>query len=418
MMRHPRRILAVWLSGLLLLAAAGALWWLHSTPPVVEPEPPHHLSMMAEVPDWSVLDAYQQSITRSDFEQLLAGVYTAGDGWSEWIRIDEQSAEVRTYGDAQWRLVFGEVSRDLPQARYWRTREELPAAPVGRPLQGLHVAIDPGHIGGEWARIEERWLQVGDGVPICEGDMTLLVAQLLRTRLEGLGAKVSLVRDRAEPVTDLRPEDFMTQALAEQADPDKARRLAERWFYRTAEIHARAKRVNETIRPDLVLCLHFNADAWGDPENPQLSEKSHVHLLVHGGYGDDELAFEDQRHALLSRLLSRSHREEVAVGAEVCEVFKEATKLPPFQYSPTYPYVSPVEGHSCLWARNLLANRLYDCPVMFLEPYVMNSKPDYPRMQAGDYVGLREVAGVKQVSIFREYAEVVCAGLVRHYGKR
>jgi hypothetical protein len=39
---------------------------------------------------------------------------------------------------------------------------------------------------------------------------------------------------------------------------------SEKLFYRVSEIHARAKKVNNTIKPDLVLCLHYNAEAWGD----------------------------------------------------------------------------------------------------------------------------------------------------------
>jgi hypothetical protein len=68
-----------------------------------------------------------------------------------------------------------------------------------------------------------------------------------------------------------------------------------------------------------------------------------------------------------------------------------------------------------LWARNLLANRLYRCPVIFMEPYVMNSTIDYPRIQAGDYDGQREISGKMQPSIFREYADAVATGLANHY---
>ena len=34
-----------------------------------------------------------------------------------------------------------------------------------------------------------------------------------------------------------------------------------------------------------------------------------------------------------------------------------------------------------VWARNLLANRIYGCPVVFLEPYIANSLATYPRAQ-------------------------------------
>jgi hypothetical protein len=72
-------------------------------------------------------------------------------------------------------------------------------------------------------------------------------------------------------------------------------------------------------------------------------------------------------------------------------------------------------GNDFLWARNLLANRIFECPVVFLEPYRMNNADTYARIQAGDYQGEREVAGRMQRSIFREYADAIVAGLRAYY---
>jgi hypothetical protein len=266
--------------------------------------------------------------------------------------------------------------------------------------------------------MEERWFVVGDGTPVCEGDMTLLVARLLKPRLEALGAEVSMVREKCEPVTPLRPESLLNAAEDAGADPDSPaalQRLAERLFYRTAEIRARAKLVNSTLKPDLVLCLHFNAESWGDPNNPQLIDHSHLHLLLNGAYNDEEVALADQRFAMIGKLLQRTHEEEASVGATVADTFAEISGLPPYTYPPGSPNARQVNGHPYLWARNLLANRLYDCPVIFMEPYIMNSVRDHTRIQAGDYEGLRDIDGRPLPSIFREYADALTLGLERHY---
>src|SRR6266568_7598560 len=83
-----------------------------------------------------------------------------------------------------------------PVPRLWRPAKCLPAAMLEKPLSGLKVALDPGHLGGNWAKMEERWFQVGSEEPVREGDMTLLVARLLASRLQALGATVALVRDK------------------------------------------------------------------------------------------------------------------------------------------------------------------------------------------------------------------------------
>jgi len=265
--------------------------------------------------------------------------------------------------------------------------------------------------------MEERWFVYDGGNPVTEGDMTLFVAKLLKPKLEALGATVSLVRDKPEPVTPLRPDSLVRDAENSIDPPDSPQalqRLAERLFYRTAEIRARAEIVNTTIKPDLVLCLHFNAEAWGDPNQPTLVPKTHLHLILNGAYNSEEIGLADQRFTMIRKLLSHTHEEEAFVGTTVADTFSEISGLPPYPYLPDAS-VQPVSGHPYLWARNLLANRLYDAPVIFMEPYVMNSITDYARIQAGDYDGLRDIEGKSVPSIFREYADGMAEGLRRHY---
>jgi N-acetylmuramoyl-L-alanine amidase len=377
-----------------------------------KPTPPA-LSMLAAPPDWSALEIYQNTITREEFERLLTTIFTTGDAWRSCIEISENEARIQTGNspaDAIFHLRFALVEPTPP--RHWRSAKELPPTIPEKPLAGLKIAIDPGHIGGAWAKIEERWFVVGTGTPVHEGDMTLHVGKLLKPRLEALGASVSHVRETLEPVTPIRPDGLLS--LTADSATGSPQKLAERLFYRTAEIRARADLVNTTLKPDLVLCLHFNAEAWGDPNAPTLIDRTHLHLLLNGAYTDEEVLLADQRFAMLRKLLQRTHQEEALVGATVADTFAEISGLPPYTYPPESKTVRPL-GHPYLWARNLLANRLYDCPVIFMEPYVMNSTSDHARIQAGDYEGLREISGKLQPSIFREYADALAEGLRKYY---
>ena len=415
---------------LALILVAGLVCLLRLIPGRRVPPPPPPtaaggsgpaLSVLGELPDWSQLDAFQNTITRADFERLLTTVFTTGKGWKSLIEITDHEAMIHT-GDAKspdrFTLQFATPGHAKPAPHRWQTTRDLPPAPPGKPLDGLRVAIDPGHIGGQWAELEERFFIVHSGPPVREGDLTLTVARLLKPRLEKLGATVCLVRSETEPVTPLRPANLLAMAKDSgepAASPDALQRLAERLFYRTAEIHARARLVNRTLQPDLVLCLHFNAEAWGDPYHPKLAKPSHLHLLLNGAYTDTEIALADQRFSLLKKLLGRTHEEEARVGAAVADTFAARTHLPPFTYPAGSATALPVNGHPYLWARNLLANRLYECPVIYMEPYVMNSTADCPRLQAGDYEGLRKINGKSQASIFREYADSLAAALASHY---
>jgi hypothetical protein len=391
-----------------------------------------HLSALGRAPDWSELEKYQATITHDEFTQLLDHVYATHGYGPELIKVEPELARILTRTGTQEYFVLhfarGAAER-LPVTHWWTAPKNLPAAPSeDKPLAGFHVALDPGHLGGEWAKMEERWFQIDKSPPVEEGDLTLRVAQMLKPRLESLGAKVSLLRTSSQPTTPYRPPDFEETARAflqsagvvdprenfdGPTDPEKEQTVA--WqrqllFYRNSEIRRRASEVNYRLQPDLVLCLHFNAEPWGDPKHPTLTEKNHLHLLVDGSYLSNELELDDERFEMLQKLLSRSFPEELALAESMAATLAKETGLPPYHYKT--PNVTAVGATGYVYARNLMATRLYRCPTVYLEPYVMNSKEVFARVQAGDYEGLKEVAGKKRPSIFREYVEGVVKGLV------
>lgn len=415
--------------------------------------PPAHaldfdLSPLGQPPNWQRVDELQETITQADFERLLRTVYAPHGGWQRFIHLSPQgnpadllahvpagATPVPPAGESSRPLRFVPASASAKRpARPWRPRSELPPiADPAKPLAGVKIALDPGHLGAGWAKMEERWFTIGDAPPVMEGEMTLLVAKLLADNLRALGATVSLVRENGDPATDQRPADFLETARAllrtrgvkdppatyrDSFDPDRVNTLqweSEHLFFR-ADIIARARRVNETFRPDLAVCLHFNAEPWGDPKTPTLVEKNHFHVLVNGCYSADELAEDDVRLQMWVKLLNGSHAEELAAAGAVAGTVAAATGLSPYAY--TRPNAARVGDNPYVYARNLLANRLYECPTVYLEPYVMNSPEVFARVQAGDYEGVREVAGRARPSIFREYADSVAAGLTSHFRRR
>ena len=369
------------------------------------------LTPLAPRPDWNSLEKFQRTITREDFQRLLTQVYAPRGAWAPYFQISGDHVAVETSpGKPPFRLDFApDAVSAAPVPRYWRPRSGL---------RGLHIAIDPGHLGGEWAEMEERWFQIGTNQPVTEGDMTLRVARLLKAELEKHGAKVTLIRNSSKPATPLRPHKLLNAAVASLRDqgrtpnPASVKAESERLFYRTGEIHARVRKVNRSIRPDLVLALHFNADEWGDPANPSLVDANHLHLLVSGCYSQRELSYEDQRYDLMSKLLNRSFDEEVGVSRAVASSMARRTGLPPYTYTSDTALNA---GSPYVWSRNLLANRLLECPVIYLEPYVMNNRDVHERVQQGDYEGRRIINGVPRESIYREYARGVADGLLSHY---
>ena len=378
------------------------------------------VSPLAAAPDWDWLDAYQGKLRRGDVLRALDEYYTPGGTAAGWVEVGAHSLKVKV-GNAWKEVTFApedaaSLTPPVKGGRFWRKARELGPAPAGKPLAGLRIAIDAGHLGGEWAQMEERYFKLGTGAPVMEGDLTLKVAKRLKPQLEKLGAEVSLVRKSDHPSTPDRPESLRTAAAADltgTVTDERIRLHSELFFYRVSEIRARAQLVNEQIRPDLVLCLHFNAEEWGEPESPQLVPRNHLHALVNGCYSNKELGFEDVRSEMLGHVFSGTLEESIPLSDAVVDSVAQESGLPPFTYFSSN--AKRVGSGPYVYARNLLATRLYRAPVVFLEPYVMNSLPVWNRVQAGDYSGVRTVNGLSCRSLIAEYADGVTRGLERYY---
>src|SRR5438132_2941495 len=267
-----------------------------------------NLGVLGSAPKWSVLEHYQETITHDEFAHLINDVYCTHGFAADLIKIDHNAAQILINRESHnvFTLRFApDANSKAHVPRLWRpARSLLPAKPE-RPLSGLRVALDPGHLGGKWAKMEERWFQVGDTKPVTEGDLTLRVSRMLASRLRKLGATVLFVRNSTQPITSKRPGDFKELArkiliknglpqprpdVLDPSDPEKQQTIrwqSEMLFYRYSEIRRRAVLVNTKLHPDLTVCLHFNAEGWGDPANPTLIDNNHLHLLVGGSYLQD-----------------------------------------------------------------------------------------------------------------------------------
>lgn len=395
-----------------------------------------NLSVLGTSPDWSKLKPYQESITQEEFTKVLHQVYTHPDSHRSIIEISSDYALIKRSEklNTPYQLNFSKNNTSTAPARYWRSVQQLaPITSKTKPLSDLTIAIDPGHIGGAWSQIEERHIQIENSPIIKEGDITLMIAEVLEQRLSSLGASVTLVREKLEPITKKRAKHFRKNAISflnkngipnpeekytNNLDPNRVATIqwqSEKLFYRTSEIRARAKLINEKIKPDLTLCLHLNAAHWPDPLNPSYVPDNNFHLLINGNYLPYEVQQDDTRLDLLLRLLQRTNTEEEALARIVAPAIVKSTRLPAYVYEKNN--AKSVPGNPYLFYRNLLANRVYHCPVLFFEPYIMNNKEVIERLSKGDYLGKTLIGDKLQTSIYQDYINGVVNGLTEYYSK-
>ena len=321
--------------------------------------------------------------------------------------------------------------------RYWRTAEEIAAAraEADLPLTGLHLALDPGHIGGKWAEAEGRQFRIAaDDFYVREGELVLEVAQRVRAQLVGLGAQVTLLREANVRVNPKGPIDYLERAAQQVPAPTGAslaalidyglalRARAVRLSIVSGDLAERARLVNEVIQPDALISLHINAAAWPSSESVSESESeserqlvasNHVHVLIFGCMSEGELQSGRQQAQLAVKLGNDSGAAEHLLGAALAEALAAGTGLP----ASTYEGRNAIRldaGNTYLFARNLLLLRSVECPTVLLEPYVANSVPVYPRIQAA-LANRATGAPLTEDDILVEYADAVVAGVLGCY---
>jgi hypothetical protein len=141
-----------------------------------------------------------------------------------------------------------------------------------------------------------------------------------------------------------------------------------------AEIESRAKLINERIRPDMVICLHFNAEPWGSRGSPRFSSRNHLHVLIGGSYLRDELDNPENRLDLLRRAAEGTRVVESPLARSIATRLAQSTGLPPFSYGENSRVATPDPENPFVWRRNLLTTRTFHCPVIYPEPFVMNNE--------------------------------------------
>jgi N-acetylmuramoyl-L-alanine amidase len=388
------------------------------------------LSPLAPQPNWVNLEPYQRTITRKEFTRLIDQVYSPDGAFWKFAKIDDEKVVI--FSDPEriqpslFTLHFApneSASAPLPYVYKIRSVSNDPV----RPLKGLRIALDPGHIGGDWSRLEGRYFKIGDDPSVEEAKLNMITCDLLAERLQSDGAEIIWAKHGYEPTTHQRPDSLHREAIAALAlHPDTTKRKSDETaiermitneaallFYRVAEIRARAEIVNKQ-HPDLTICVHYNADDWGDPNNPSLIGHSRLVIFINGSYEKSELIDDDIKYDLLRKLLDRDAMQEERGCDYVGQEMLDTLKYPPETY--TGYFARRVTDVPSVYARNLIANRLYHGPVIYCEGPYMNARDAYYRIIAGDYLGLRTINGESVSSIYRAYAASVERGVLKYFG--
>ena len=375
-----------------------------------------------ETPQASLLRSLENRQTLSGLHQVLPSLDRSG-AWQKFFRIggtSESSMIWKSFRDpeSQERLSFeipllGPAEVIRPNAHTQRLQTIASQANSSLPLRGLRVALDPGHMGGDfWDHETGKYVEDERGRKLSEGLLALQTALLLEQELRALGAEVSLTRRSLSAVTptpyrelDLRAwglrelresqlldwfQDLLTRApigadlfRTFERSP-RVRNLFDasqrgKYFILREDLIARSTQMS-AFSPDISLVLHFDtSDPPGNPHGLNRADHNGTKTYISGAFQPEEFASQESRELFTAHLLDRDARESsLRLSRAVVQAISTRLQLGLETFGGRE--ATPVEPG--IFARNLgVSRRLTGHAVSYVECLFYNGPTEFERLQ-------------------------------------
>ena len=286
-------------------------------------------------------------------------------------------------------------------------------------LVGVKIALDPGHLGGPYARLGERYidhppsLERKQGSQFDEGTVSFLTALYLKILLEKEGAIVMITRDQ------------IGQCVYRESFFDWLKKNPHLWsgqvslsnlfrrFYNPLDLRARAEKIN-AFKPDLSVVLHYNSHHVEEEysSNNCVSSKNYNLVFVPGSFCRNELASEDSRYEFMRLLVTRDLDESRRLSRCILDAFYRKLAVPVVENSDGVAYLDKVclAVEKGIYARNLALTRLIHGPVCYGETLIQNNIDECLNLTRKDFV----IGGIECSSRIKEVAEAYFEGIKRY----
>ena len=217
------------------------------------------------------------------------------------------------------------------------------------------IAIDPGHLGGQYAELEFRCLHHPNRIE--EGTLTFLTAVYLKELLEKEGFEVMLTRDAigkgAYPLTFFQWLNLNQEIKA--LKKTDGRLFNE--FYNSLDLNERAKKINE-FSPDITIIIHYNADDNETDENFNL-------MHCPGAFRPKDLSTKVSRIDFLRLLVTDDLDQSILLCQNIIKEMTLTTSIEPVDYNNKKSYLScaSIFISKGVFARDLRLTRLVRSPL-------------------------------------------------------
>jgi N-acetylmuramoyl-L-alanine amidase len=342
----------------------------------------------------------------------------------QWVPKQKAMRLYLTKGDQPWQGPFWDSLMSGPS--------EAPIASPGKPLSGLRIALDPGHLGGsmDMAKTERKMIRMrgtdhptGEDIAFNEGNLTLATAWILADSLRALGAEVMMTRTEPGqtpwgiPYAEWKRTHFKaavdSMAIRKDWTPEQKQKMLNETnetkiiygLYNIFDLEERARKIN-AFHPDLTLIIHYNVHESNEPDKewylkPQ--PKNFSMAFVPGSYMKGELARPEWRYEFLCKLFTPDLEESVQLSAAVTRQFEKHLEVPLMEWDTAILYLENASirtSEKGVFCRNLGLNRQVMGTLCFGESLYQDNLVESGLLNRKDFVvhGVAAPERVRQVA--------------------
>ncbi len=277
-----------------------------------------------------------------------------------------------------------------------------------KPLEGVRIAIDPGHIGGKMARLEEKYIDMQackqienrEDIQFDEGTLALSTAKLLRNELIKLGAEVILTREsNGQAVYEKDFDAWYSQDFANAVkiltssikDSDKKKEQQNWWLqsaslteifrstYNFLDTKKRADIIN-AFQPHLAISIHYNLGGIYDQKTGKTpgTEDNYSLTFIPGAfrkghlkdeaYRNESLKDQRSRYEFIRLIITTDIEDSQSLATIALEELNRHIQVPTLQKNFRYLSALCLKSAPGVYNRNLTLTRLVHAPVLYAEP--------------------------------------------------
>jgi N-acetylmuramoyl-L-alanine amidase len=362
--------------------------------------------------DFSDFDVYQNRFTFQEIERKIIKYLEKDPAIQKFYQLTPDALHI---GDLE--------QQQIDYILHLRTQDLISSDSCSSftNLMGAKIAIDPGHFGGIYAELEERYIAIsqektknGQAIWFCEGDLTYLTALALKCLLEQEGAEVMMTR--AGFGKGAIEEDFSSWLQKHPGIEEQFSSLSKcfRSCYNKEDLQIRAEKIN-AFSPDITVVIHYNAHLTDSEKKAHsiFSQTNYNLAFIPGAFCAEELKEKRDRYEFLRLLVTDHIEESTELSRHILTQFVEQLEVPLIAQDEKTSYTDSVclfqeEGIYC---RNLLLTRLVHTPICYGETLVQNNEEEVYRLSSED----GRIMGVVCPKRIEQVAEAYFEGIKQYY---